>query len=577
MGYHLNARYGAAGNAPGRLWRGLVAVILSFALFLQGAIPVQAALFGSFGVKDEKELGRKFDVLVRSRMPLVEDPEIKGYIQSIVDRLSKTFPPQPFPFTANVLLHNSMNAFAVPGGSVFVHTGLIMQLDHESELAGVLGHELAHVTQRHIATRMERAQAVTIGSLVGALAAALLGGGQGSGAIFAGSVAAGQAAMLNYSRMDETEADQIGLQYLTSAGYRPQGLQGAFEKIRRKQWASGIDIPEYLSTHPDVGGRINEIHARIQGLPAAVRNRKDDDTRFNRVKTLIWARYGDPDAAARFFAKQLEGKKPDCLAYMGQGILAERRNQIKDADAAFSKALACAPGDALVVREAGRFYYNKGDARAGRTLLRALELDPNDIMAQFFYARLLDGSGDKASAHKYYQQVLRRLPQDAEVHYYYGRSLGEAGKVFDAYLHLAYSSLYQNDKRKTESWLKQARPLARIASGGEVSRVMLAIKVVLGQADSVDTLVFDEVDAGVGGSVAVALAEVLADLARSHQVIVVTHLAQVAVHGDVHYAVTKIAGDDGMPQTCLRQLSAVCSPATPRRHRLPMRARCSGL
>ena len=87
----------------------------------------------------------------------------------------------------------------------------------------------------------------------------------------------------------------------------------------------------------------------------------------------------------------------------------------------------------------------------------------------------------------------------------------------------------------------QARPLARIASGGEVSRVMLAIKVVLGQADSVDTLVFDEVDAGVGGSVAVALAEVLADLARSHQVIVVTHLAQVAVHGDVHYAVTKIA------------------------------------
>ena len=84
--------------------------------------------------------------------------------------------------------------------------------------------------------------------------------------------------------------------------------------------------------------------------------------------------------------------------------------------------------------------------------------------------------------------------------------------------------------------------------------------------------------------VAVALAEVLADLARSHQVIVVTHLAQVAVHGDVHYAVTKIAGDDGMPQTCLRQLSAderpaddrpYRSPAMPRRHRLPMRARCS--
>lgn len=95
MGYHLDAP--RAGSRPGRFWRGLVAVILALALFVQGALTAQAALFGSFGVKDEQELGRKFDVLVRSRMPLVEDPEVKGYIQSIVDRLSKSFPPQPFP------------------------------------------------------------------------------------------------------------------------------------------------------------------------------------------------------------------------------------------------------------------------------------------------------------------------------------------------------------------------------------------------------------------------------------------------------------------------------------------------
>lgn len=107
----------------------------------------------------------------------------------------------------------------------------------------------------------------------------------------------------------------------------------------------------------------------------------------------------------------------------------------------------------------------------------------------------------------------------------------------------------------------RARPLARIASGGEVSRVMLAIKVVLGQADSVDTLVFDEVDAGVGGSTAVALADVLVDLARTHQVIVVTHLAQVAVRGNAHYTVNKVAGADGKPQTNLQQLSAEQRPA----------------
>ena len=105
----------------------------------------------------------------------------------------------------------------------------------------------------------------------------------------------------------------------------------------------------------------------------------------------------------------------------------------------------------------------------------------------------------------------------------------------------------------------KARPLARIASGGEISRVMLAIKVVLGEADQVDTLVFDEVDAGVGGSTAVALADVLADLAQTHQVLVVTHLAQVAVRGDAHYVVSKTEGD--MPETLLRQLSEEERPA----------------
>ncbi len=107
----------------------------------------------------------------------------------------------------------------------------------------------------------------------------------------------------------------------------------------------------------------------------------------------------------------------------------------------------------------------------------------------------------------------------------------------------------------------QPRPLARIASGGEVSRVMLAMKVVLGQADKVGTLVFDEVDAGVGGSVAHALADVLVDLAKTHQVIVVTHLAQVAVRGDVHYVVGKTIGEDGKPETKLSMLDESTRPA----------------
>ncbi len=467
MGYSLSAsRYALSATPLVQTCRQLFRLFLCFtvvvAMLLRAVLPAQAApLFGGFGIKDELELGRKFDVMVRSRMALVEDPEIRRYVQSIVDSLAKTFPPQPFSFRANVLLHNSMNAFAVPGGSVFVHTGLIMQLEHESELAGVLAHELAHVTQRHIATRMERAQAVSIASLLGALASAFLGGGSGRGAMMVGSMAAGQAAMLNYSRVDETEADQMGLQYLIRAGYRPQGMVGSFEKIRRKQWSSGIDIPEYQSTHPDTGNRISEIQARIQGLPDSVRNRTDNDTRFHRVQTLIWARYGEPEVAARIFAQALRKNSKDSLAHMGQGVLAERRNQIHEAEEAFTRALSFDPQDALIMREMGRFYYVKGDPRAEKMLQAALQRAPDDIMAQFFYARLLSANGERKTAHHYYEKLLRVLPDDAEIHYYYGRSLGENGEVFAACLHLAYSALYQNDRGKTENWLNKAKGLAR--------------------------------------------------------------------------------------------------------------------
>lgn len=434
-----------------------IIVFFSISLILT---PIYASgLFSSMGLKEELELGEKFNLLVRSQMAIVEDPEVVGYIQSIVDQLSASMPPQPFQFKASVVLNNSVNAFAIPGGYVFINTGLIMNMENESELVGALAHELAHVTQRHIARRMERAQIVNVASILGALASVFLGGGNTTGAVFAGSLAAGQTAMLSYSRSDETEADQIGLQYVVKAGFKPQGMEEAFEKIRRKQWASGASAPEYLSTHPDIGERINEIHSRVASLPQNIQGRIEDNKRFKRVRTLIWARYGEPETAYWLFTKS---KEKDCLALMGLGILAERKNKIKVAEDAFHKAIVCAPNDALILREAGMFYYNRGDGTQSVQLLKkALSLDSKDVLAQFFYARALDDAGNSTEAQAYYKQLLKILPEDAEIHYIYGRSLGQSGNVFEAYVHLAYSALYQNDMKKFTSWSEKARSLAK--------------------------------------------------------------------------------------------------------------------
>ena len=450
-----------------------VKALLVLLLFLAAqlvAVPAQAFFFGGVTIKDEKEMGHKFDVMVRSNMGVVEDPEVSLYVNQIVDRLVKTLPPQPFNFKAAVILHNALNAFAVPGGYVYVFTGLIMNLEKEEDLAGVLAHELAHVTQHHVASRLERAQFVTLGSLLLAIAGVAVGGSSG-GAIAVGALGAGQSAMLNYSRIDETEADQIGLQYLVAAGYPPQGMVDGFKVLRQKSWMSGTNVPTYLSTHPAIGDRINGLQARIQGMGKSVQGRTQDNKRFTRVKTLLWARYGDEQAAQQRFS----GK--DGLSCMGRGIVLARINRVNEANKAFDEALAASPNDPLVLREAGAFHYRKGDmSRADGLLRQAMRLDPRDYMASFFYARMLDETGRQAQAAQYYKDVLRYVPEDAEVHEAYARSLGKTGDSAGAYIHMAYSALYSNNKKQAERYFNQAKALSGKANPREFQKLEAAYK-----------------------------------------------------------------------------------------------------
>ncbi len=433
-----------------------VKYIMAFAAIfaLLWPYPAQAFFFGGVSLKDEKELGRKFDVMVRSRMPVIEDPEVKHYVENLLARLVNAIPPQPFTFKSTVIMHNALNAFAVPGGYVFVFSGMIMNVDKEEELAGVLAHELAHVTQRHVASRLERAQYLTLGALLVAVAGVALAGPAG-GAAAIGASGASQAAMLNYSRLDESEADNIGLQYLVAAGFAPSGMVGGFKKLRQKSWMSGVSIPTYLSTHPAIGDRVNSMAARIATMPKNVVNRKMDNRRFQRVQTLLWARYGDPQAAMQRFS----GK--DSLSLMGRGIVLSRQNRVNEAASAFDAAVLKSPNDPLVLREAGGFHYRKGNMNEAEKLLqKAIKLDRRDYMAAFYHARLLDETGRASQAPHYYQQVLLQVPREADVHEAYARSLGKAGNNYEAYIHLTYAAMYGNNKKLAERHFKKAKSLA---------------------------------------------------------------------------------------------------------------------
>ena len=276
-----------------------------------------------------------------------------------------------------------------------------------------------------------------------------------------GALAAGQAAMLSYSRDDEREADQVGMNYLTQAGYTPQGMVGAFEILSRKQWLMGGDIPSYLSTHPGLTERVKDMGVRVSRTTNIQQDRKDDNARFLRVQALVRARYSDPQPAAQIFASQAQGSNR-CIALMGQGILASRQNRINDAAANFTAATACAPSDELIVREAGWFHYTKGDKAKGATLLqRAVEMNRNDTFALFYYARNLADAGRTAEAIDYARQVQRKVPDDSEVHELLARLYGESGQMFQANLHMAYGGLYDNKESKVKQFMDKAKSLAK--------------------------------------------------------------------------------------------------------------------
>ena len=429
-----------------------LATLFFFCLSLLYPVQARAFFFGGVTLKDENEMGRKFDVAVRSNLPMVEDPEISQYVNNLVAHIVSSIPPQPFRFKPGVILHPSINAFAVPGGYIYVFTGLLMNFNSEEEVAGVLCHELAHVTQRHVASRLERAQMISIGSLLLAVAGIAVGGG---GAAAAGALGAGQAAMLDYSRADETEADQIGMQFLIKAGYPPIGMVNGFKVLRQKSWMMGVSVPAYLSTHPDIGDRINGIQARILNMPKAITARKTDNRRFKRMQILLWGRYGSPQTAMQRF------KGNDALSLMGRGMVLARQNNVQAAARAFDEAVAKAPRDSLVLREAGIFNYRKGSMDKARTLLRqALALDDRDYMGSFFYARLLDDEGRHHEAQGRFLKVLQSVPEDAEVHESLARSYGTNGQTGLAYVHMTYAAIYSHNKGQAERYFERAKSLA---------------------------------------------------------------------------------------------------------------------
>jgi len=220
-------------------------------------------------IAEEMQLGEEFFRYLHSELVITQDAEIQEYIQTIGNRLTSNSDTPSYPFHFFVVMENDINAFAGPGGYIGVNSGLILVTEAESELASVMAHEIAHVTQRHLYRGVEAQQRLSIPTLAATVAAIALGvkspqmGQAALMAIQAGNVQF----QIDFTRAHEEEADRVGMQTLASSQYDPRSMPTFFEKLQQSSRYAGQNIPEFLRTHPVTASRISDTRGRADVYP----------------------------------------------------------------------------------------------------------------------------------------------------------------------------------------------------------------------------------------------------------------------------------------------------------------------
>jgi len=214
-----------------------------------------------YSVEKEMALGKQLAEEVAREAKVVDDPILSEYVNRIGQNLARNSDAK-VPFTFRLLQNDVPNAFALPGGYIFVHTGLIGIAAEEDEFAGALAHEIAHVAARHLTCRETKAQLANIGTIPLSI---LLGGWAGMAARQAAGAAIPMT-FLSFSRHDESEADFLGVQYMWAAGYDPNGAISMFEKLETLQRTQPSAVSKLLSTHPMDSDRIAKTQAEIDKI-----------------------------------------------------------------------------------------------------------------------------------------------------------------------------------------------------------------------------------------------------------------------------------------------------------------------
>ncbi len=385
--------------------------------------------------RDEERLGLNVVRRLWEDGMILHDVQLEAYLNSVGQRLALHAEQHGHRYTFFLVNDPAINAFAAPGGFIGVHSGLLLATRSEDELAGVLAHEVAHVSQRHIARAVADAQRRGLPMAAAMLAAVLVSAAspQAGQAALAGTMAAQAQHAINFTRTHEQEADRVGSQLLTRAGFDPDGMVSFFRHLERRGGGRGA-VPEFLLTHPLPSSRVSDIEGRVEG--AGLTSTRDQDAyRLARARLRVLvndnttelvrdfesrlaARDHADEAAERYgyalalrragrleeAATQVEwllARAPDRLAYRIEAAeLALARGRRERAWALFEEAEALYTGDRALAVHHAQALATEGDPVRARSLLRPhLGRHITDAPLHALHAQVASRAGDRAGSH----------------------------------------------------------------------------------------------------------------------------------------------------------------------------------
>lgn len=406
----------------------------------------------SFTPAQEQQLGAEFYRSLHRQLEINQDPEVADYIERLGHQLSANSdkPDQPFHFF--VVNSPVINAFAGPGGYIGVNAGLILTSESESEVASVLAHEIAHITQRHLFQAFQDASRMSLGTAAAMLAAVLIGS-QSSQAGQAALIAAQAASIqrqINFTRDNEAEADRVGMQILSKSTFDPRSMPSFFERLQQSTRFAGTGVPEFLLTHPVTTSRISDTRSRAEKFP--YRQYPDSMVyQLIRAKLRVSSARTPRDAAAHFRMLESQGTEEQRdVARYGLALALVANMQPRDGQEILRRLIAKYPDqpyfvNALAVAQTEEKSFDDAERTLKSGLLRfpdnrALTLlnvrtlltnrKPDD--ARKLMQRYLGSNRPTADDYELLAEIYGQLGQEAESHRFTAEAYYASGHTREA-------------------------------------------------------------------------------------------------------------------------------------------------